>query len=186
MNKAHLEYCSSDEWAAALRRWIIPGALDGVELRAPVLEIGPGPGRTTEVLRTMAPGLVAIEIDGPLAASLSDRLSGDGVRVLRGDATALPFHAGAFRTVLSFTMLHHVPSAEEQDRLLAEAGRVLAPGGMFVGVDSLDSPEFRALHVDDICVPVDPATVEARLRRAGFSSVRAEPNPYVLQFHAAR
>jgi SAM-dependent methyltransferase len=147
-----------------------------------VLEIGPGPGRTTEVLRSMAPGLVAAEIDGMLASALASRLR--DVTVVRADATALPFGDGAFGTVLSFTMLHHVPSAAAQDRLLAEAAHVLAPGGVFTGVDSLDGPEFRALHVDDVCVPVDPATIEDRLRRAGFTSVRTEPNPYVVQFRA--
>jgi len=184
VNRAHLEYCSSDQWAESVRRWIIPGALGSMQLRAPVLEVGPGPGRTTEVLREMAPGLTAVEIDGPLAASLARRLGGADLHVTRGDGTALPFRDGAFATVLSFTMLHHVPSVDAQDRLLAEVARVLAPGGVFVGVDSLDSPEFRALHVDDVCVPVSPGTIEARLRRAGFSSVRAEPNPYVVQFHA--
>ena len=186
MNRAHLAYCSSDEWAEAVRRWIIPGALDGAALHAPVLEVGPGPGRTTDVLREMAPGLVALELDGPLAASLSRRLGGSALKVVRGDAKALPFRDGTLRTVLSFTMLHHVPSIAQQDRLLAEVARVLAPGGVLIGVDSLDSPEFRALHVDDICVPVDPGTIAARLTRAGFAAARVEPNPYVVQFQAAR
>jgi hypothetical protein len=48
---------------------------------------------------------------------------------------------------------------------------VLLPGAVVLGVDSLDGPAFRDLHVDDVCVPLDPATVEERLHRAGFQDV---------------
>jgi SAM-dependent methyltransferase len=81
-------------------------------------------------------------------------------------------------------MLHHVPTAAEQDQLFAEVARVLRPGGVLVGVDSLDSAEFRDLHVDDICNPIDPATLPDRLAGAGFHDVVVEVNPYVLQFRA--
>ena len=49
------------------------------------------------------------------------------------------------------TMLHHVPTVAAQDALLAEACRVLRPGGWFVGVDSLDDPGFRDFHAGDVC-----------------------------------
>jgi SAM-dependent methyltransferase len=154
-----------------------------------VLEIGPGPGRTTDVLREMAPRLTAVEIDVELAEALRARMAatavaGRSVEVVQGDATALPFPDGRFSTALSFTMLHHVPSIAEQDRLFAEVRRVLRPGGTFVGVDSKDSDEFRGMHVDDICVPLDPGTLEERLRSAGFAEARLEPNEYVIQFRA--
>jgi ubiquinone/menaquinone biosynthesis C-methylase UbiE len=184
MNNAHLVFCSSDEWADACKKWIIPGALANVQLGDDVLEIGPGPGRTTDLLREMAPRLTAVEIDKDLAAQLSARLAGTNVEVVNADATSLPFPNGRFSAALSFTMLHHVPSVEEQDRLFAEAARVLQPGSVFAGVDSLDTPEFRALHVDDVCVPLIPDELAGRLSRAGFSEVRVEPNPYVLQFWA--
>jgi hypothetical protein len=83
-------------------------------------------------------------------------------------------------------MLHHVPTPEAQDKLLAEVARVLRKGATFAGVDSLDSPEFRAMHVDDICVPIPPEGFAERLKNAGFSEVHVEPNPYVVQFRAVR
>jgi ubiquinone/menaquinone biosynthesis C-methylase UbiE len=184
MNKAHLVFCSSDEWADACKKWIIPGALANVELGDDVLEIGPGPGRTTDLLRQMAPRLTAVEIDEQLAAELSARLAGTNVEVVNASATSLPFPDGRFSAALSFTMLHHVPSPEEQDVLFAEAARVLRPGSVFAGVDSHDTPEFRALHVDDICVPLVPGELAERLTRAGFSDVKVDPNPYVIQFWA--
>jgi SAM-dependent methyltransferase len=184
MNEAHLKLCASDEWADAVRRWIIPGALEGIDPGDDVLEVGPGPGRTTEVLRAMTRRLTALEIDADLARGLGVRLGDATVGVVRGDGTALPFAGGRFTAALSFTMLHHVPSPAQQDLLLAEVRRVLRPGGVLAGVDSLDSADFRALHVDDICVPLDPATLEARLGGAGFSDVRVDVNPYVVQFRA--
>jgi hypothetical protein len=45
------------------------------------------------------------------------------VEVAEADATAMPFPDGSFSAVLSFTMLHHVPSVTLQDQLLAEAWR---------------------------------------------------------------
>jgi SAM-dependent methyltransferase len=81
-------------------------------------------------------------------------------------------------------MLHHVPTIELQNKLFAEVARVLRPGGTLAGVDSHDGEPFRAMHVDDICVPLDPKTLESRLLAAGFKSARVFPNEYVIQFHA--
>jgi ubiquinone/menaquinone biosynthesis C-methylase UbiE len=111
-------------------------------------------------------------------------MAGTNVTVVEADATALPFPDAHFSSALSFTMLHHVPTPELQDRLFAEVRRVVRPGGIFVGVDSLDSEDFRKLHIDDICVPVPPETVAERLRAAGFLKVDVLPNEYVMQFHA--
>ena len=184
MNALHLKLCSSDEWAESVKKWIIPGALEGVTLGDDVLEVGPGPGRTTDILRHMTARLTAVEIDHDLAEALRARMTGTNVEVVEADATALPFPDKRFTAALSFTMLHHVPSPEQQDQLFAQVARVLQRGGTFAGVDSKDSPEFRGLHVDDICVPLVPDELEARLRRAGFAEATVDVNPYVIQFRA--
>ncbi len=184
MNALHLKLCSSDEWAESVKKWIIPGALEGVTLGDDVLEVGPGPGRTTDILRHMTARLTAVEIDPDLAEALRVRMAGTNVEVAEADATALPFPDKRFTAALSFTMLHHVPSPEQQDQLFAQVARVLQPGGTFAGVDSKDSPEFRGLHVDDICVPLVPDELADRLKRAGFSEATVDVNPYVIQFRA--
>jgi ubiquinone/menaquinone biosynthesis C-methylase UbiE len=181
----HLKLCSSDEWAESVKKWIIPGALEGVTLGDDVLEVGPGPGRTTDILRHMTARLTAVEIDPDLAEALRVRMAGTNVEVIEADATALPFPDKRFTAALSFTMLHHVPSPEQQDQLFAQVARVLQAGGTFAGVDSKDSPEFRDLHVDDICVPLVPDSLADRLKRAGFSVVDVDVNPYVIQFRAS-
>jgi SAM-dependent methyltransferase len=184
VNEKHLELCSGAEWAKAVRQWIIPWVLDDLDPGDDVLEIGPGPGRTTEVLCDLVPRLTAIEIDPSLAASLARRMAANRVQVVQGDATGLPWDGGRFSAVLSFTMLHHLPSPAHQDRLFAEAARVLRPGGVLAGTDSLDGEEFRALHVGDICVPVEPAGLAGRLEEAGFGQVEVEVNQYGVRFRA--
>jgi SAM-dependent methyltransferase len=184
VNEVHLQICGGDEWAETVERFIIPWTLEGLELGDDVLEVGPGPGRTTDVLRGMTPRLTAAEVDADLAARLAERLAGTGVEVVHADATRMPFAAGRFSAALSFTMLHHVPSAALQDELFAEVARVLRPGGFLAGIDSLDSEDFRALHVDDVCVPVDPDQLAERLTAAGFAGAAVEVNEFAVRFRA--
>jgi ubiquinone/menaquinone biosynthesis C-methylase UbiE len=184
MNKKHLELCSADDWADTVKRYIIPWTLEGIELGDDVLEVGPGPGRTTEVIREMTEKLTAVEVDNDLAVALAGRMVGSNVTVVHADATKMPLPSDRFSAALSFTMLHHVPTPELQDALFAEVARVLRPGGTFAGVDSFDTPDWRELHIDDTCVPVPPETLRDRLLRAGFSEAQVDVNPYQLRFRA--
>ena len=163
---------------------MLPWALDGVELGHELLEVGPGPGLTTDLLRPRVAGMTAIEIDQALARSLAARLGGSNVKVVLGDATAMPFGDAQFSGVVSFTMLHHVPSANLQDRLLREVRRVLKPGGMFAGMDSRQSIGMRLLHIHDTLVPINPDTFNARLEAAGFQDVFIQANAHAFRFHA--
>ena len=86
----------------------------------------------------------------------------------------MPFADGSFSGVVSFTMLHHVPSAALQDRLLSEARRVLRPGGVFAGFDGVGSFLFRLIHIGDTYNPVAPDTLGRRLQAAGFADVAVE------------
>jgi SAM-dependent methyltransferase len=172
MNKAHLELCGSEKWAEHLRADVLPWVFETMDTLVDLLEIGPGPGATTELLRHQVDRITAVESDPELAARLATRFADDaGIEVHHADATALPFPDARFSAAASFTMLHHVPSAELQDRLFAEVARVLRPGGVFFGTDSLDGPGFRRLHEGDTCTPVDPLTLDSRLQHAGFTAV---------------
>ncbi len=73
-----------------MRDEIVPGDLQGVELGDDVLEIGPGPGVTTDVLRSRVPRLTAIEIEARLAESLRARLPSERIEVVTGDAASSP------------------------------------------------------------------------------------------------
>jgi ubiquinone/menaquinone biosynthesis C-methylase UbiE len=171
VNQAHLALCASPEWATFVEDELLPWALDGADLGSDVLEVGAGPGLTTDVLRGRVARLTAVEVDQTLARSLRRRLRGTNVEVCHADATALPFAAGRFSAATCFTMLHHVPSVPLQDRLLAEVRRVLRSGGRLVGTDSSASEALAGLHDSDTYVPVDPLTLGARLEAAGFTDV---------------
>src|SRR5215467_559251 len=112
MNQEHLRICSSVEWAATVENEILPWAVGDRDLGVDVLEVGPGPGLTTNLLANMVPKLTAVEVDPSLASALAERMRGSSVEVVHADATALPFEAGRFTGATCFTMLHHVPSAE--------------------------------------------------------------------------
>jgi SAM-dependent methyltransferase len=98
----------------------------------------------------------------------------------------MPFADGSFSGVAAFTMLHHVPSPATQDRLLAEARRVLRPGGVFAGFDGVGSFLFRLIHLGDTYVPVDPDTFARRLEAAGFVEVAVERGRGRFRFRATR
>ena len=170
MNLIHRWYCNSDRWARAVQEHMLPGVTRDLDLGDHLLEVGPGPGKTTDWLRERVPRMTAIEIDPKLAAALKTRMAGTNVTVVEGDATAMPFPDASFSAALSMTMLHHVPAAL-QDRLLAQVARVLRPGAMFAGTDSLPSFMWNLYHLFDDRNPVDPATFPGRLERAGFIDV---------------
>ena len=130
MNQSHLQLLASDDWRLLLKDYLLPfafGDRSHDDLGVDVLEIGPGPGLTTDLVRGDLVKLTAIELDPILARALSDRLTGTNVEVVEGDATVMPFESARFTGAMTFTMFHHVPTADLQDQLLGEIFRVLQP-----------------------------------------------------------
>lgn len=186
MNGVHRTICASRWWARGVERELVPWCLDGVELGEDVLEVGPGFGATTRVLARRPGRLTALELEERYCHRLEREL-GDGATVVQGDATELPFPDGVFSGAVCFTMLHHVPSPELQDRLLREVARVLRPGGVFAGTDSLGHGLlFKTIHIGDTLVPVDPHDLPDRLARAGLNDVRVDTSPRSLRFRARK
>ena len=64
------------------------------------------------------------------------------VRWKRGDAARLPFPDGSFEAV---TIVFGLRNCSDTEAVLAEAARVLKPGGVFLCMDSF-VPEFRAVR----------------------------------------
>jgi SAM-dependent methyltransferase len=171
VNQFHLDYCASPEWRQTLEEVILPEALRGVDLGPNVIEIGPGPGLTTDVLKKMTDRLTCVELDPDLAASLAERTHGSNVRVVCSDASSLEFPDRSFSGAASFHMLHHIETDETQNRVFAELARVLAPSGVLVAADGTYSEESEAFHADDVYNTIDPGELEPRLTNAGFRSV---------------
>lgn len=151
-----------------------------------MLEIGPGFGATTRSLIRRLRRLDVLELDGRYCERLAVQF-GSRVNVTCGNACAMPYPDGRFSAVLSFTMLHHVPSRELQDRVFSEVARVLAPGGTFAGTDSLGEGRlFKLIHVGDTLVPIDPHQLPARLKAAGLDEVEVKRADGSFRFRARR
>lgn len=171
MNENHARVCPSPEWAAHIQNDILPSLVQHADLGDDLLEIGPGPGAATEWLRHRVKRLTVLEIDEAAAAKLADRYAGSNVEVVIGDATTLSYPDGSFDSVGSFTMLHHVPTAALQNKILAETLRVLRPGGVLIASDSLASDGLHHFHEGDTYNPIDPGTVVSRLQTIGFGAL---------------
>ncbi len=164
-----------------MQRYALPWALEGIDLGNEVLEIGPGYGAATEVLQQRAGHLTCVESDSQLADRLRERF--DGALTLRcEDATAMSLPGESFDGAVCFTMLHHIRSTDLQNQLFAEVARVLRPGGVFAGTDSVGSRFMKLMHWFDTLVLVDPQTLSQRLTSAGFENVKVDVNPHAFRF----
>jgi ubiquinone/menaquinone biosynthesis C-methylase UbiE len=168
VNSAHNVLCSSGWWATRVRDKLIPFGLKDIDLGDEVLELGPGFGATTRLLVQRPGRLTAVELEPRYCEKLRREL-GDAATIRQGDATALPFEDEQFSAVVCFTMLHHIPIREQQDRAFAEVARVLAPGGTFAGTDSIGAGAiFKLIHIGETLLLIDPEELPARLLAAGF------------------
>ena len=171
MNENHAKLMPSPEWFAHIQDEVLPQATAGVTLGADVLELGPGWGAATQWLQSRVGRLVAVEYEQESVDRMAEKYAGSNVEVLAGDAAALGYPDASFDTVATCTMLHHVPTRALQDTVLAEAFRVLRPGGTFLGSDSLPSDDLHQFHEGDTYNPVEPAAFLTRLQTVGFAAI---------------
>jgi SAM-dependent methyltransferase len=169
MNENHAILCASPEWAEHLESDVLAPLIATVDLGDEMLELGPGPGAATRWLRHRVKRLVALELDATAAARLADELAGTNVTVDVGDCTRAPYPDACFDSVAAFTMLHHLPTQELQFATLCEAFRLLRPGGVLVGADSLASQGLHDFHEGDTYNPIDPSRLLVFLQAAGFA-----------------
>jgi SAM-dependent methyltransferase len=186
VNAAHLEYLASPDWARKLETELLPWIERVADLGDDVLELGPGPGLTTDLLRGRTGRVTAVELDRDLAAGLARRLAGTNVDVIHADARDTGLSANRFSAVTCFSMLHHVPSAEAQDEVFTEIHRLLRPGAALVGTDSRDLDMIRSFHHDDIFNPLGDEAVAERLDKAGFVDVTVDVAEYEIRFLARK
>ena len=169
MNRFETWFCGSSYWRYLTRWQLLPWLVGGSKLGDHVLELGAGPGAATEELRRLAGRVTSLEYDHEFAARLGAHVIGTNASVIQGDAATLPFPDNTFTSAIAILMLHHLRSNGLQDRAFAEIGRVLRPGGVFLAFEIQDGWLNRIGHIRSTFVPLDPATVSARLTAAGFS-----------------
>ncbi len=169
---------TSPPYRLVARRVLVPWVLQGLVPTGEGLEVGAGGGAMTAQLLTAFPSLrmVATDYDDAMVAAARRVLAPFRERagVQRADAAGLPFGDGRFSFVVSAAMLHHVPAWESA---LAEAIRVLQPGGILTGYDLMDSAPARVLHFGEShdTQLLRPGQVEAALTRLPTAKVRVRP-----------
>ena len=102
MNENHLTFLASPAWAEQLSREVLPWIASAGELGDDVIEIGPGPGLSTDLLRERVAHVTAVEVDEQLASALKERLAGTNVDVLCGDGAATGLPADRFSAATAF------------------------------------------------------------------------------------
>ena len=126
--------------------------------------------RHPEVIR-----YVATDIDPAMVRLAERQLSsfGDRAEAREVDASGLPFDDATFDVVCSWLMLHHTI---EWEQVLADAVRVLKPGGKLVGYDLPDSLPGRVVHVvtRSRVRMISPDDLRAELITLGMSDVVVE------------
>jgi SAM-dependent methyltransferase len=186
VNPIHNVICASRPWRRRVDRKLVPWALEDLDLGTRVLEIGPGFGATTRSLVRRLRRLDVLELETRYCERLEAQF-GSRVNVTCGSAAAMPYPDAGFSAVVSFTMLHHIPSRELQDRVFSEVARVLIPGGTFAGTDSIGEGRlFKVIHLGDTLVPIDPQQLPARLEAAGLGEVEVQRADGSFRFRARK
>ena len=114
------------EFAIDVLRWLAPGT---------VLEVGVGTGLVAASVAAAGTPVFGVDVSPEMAKRAYARL---GPRLALGDARALPVRGACVDSVLFVMVLHvvvDVPAA------LAEAARVLRPGGRVVTIHAAPEPE---------------------------------------------
>ncbi|MDO5504739.1 MAG: metalloregulator ArsR/SmtB family transcription factor [Pseudoxanthomonas suwonensis] len=105
-----------------------------------VLDIASGDGVLAELLAPHAGRYVCVDASPRVVAAAAERLRGHAnVEVLEGDMHALPFEDAAFDLVV---LMHALTYADKPAQAVAEAARVLRPGGRLL-LSSLARHEHR-------------------------------------------
>ena len=126
---------------ATFRGRLCAQVLDGLAPGAAVVDVGCGTGTLAIALAAAGAGVIGVDGDPEVLALAHAKPGADAVQWRKGTATALPLPGASAERVVMSLLLHHL-GADAKRTALAEAVRVLRPGGR--------------LHVADWGRPRDP------------------------------
>jgi ubiquinone/menaquinone biosynthesis C-methylase UbiE/DNA-binding HxlR family transcriptional regulator len=169
-----------DELAGKFGRQYVPGrSWQGLAetflLLAPpivVADLGAGEGTVSQLLARRVRSVIAVDNSEKMVAfgsELARKHGVDNLEYRKGDLEALPIEDGAVDVALFSQSLHH---AQHPSRAIAEAHRILKPGGRIVVLDLLrhHREEARELYAD-LWLGFTEVEIRSLLRKTGFQNV---------------
>lgn len=154
----------------------ILGLLGLVDESWRVGDLGCGTGQLSELIAPFAGSVVAVDDSAAMIGAARRRLASfDNVVVRSGRLEALPIEDGSLDVALMFLVLHYVV---EPELALAEAHRVLRPGGRLILVDMMPHDRQELLHdMGHVWRGFSEEQLSELLQAAGFPGVRYHPLP---------
>jgi ubiquinone/menaquinone biosynthesis C-methylase UbiE len=134
-------------------------------------DLGCGTGTVSAALAPFVARVVAVDGSAAMLQAAKKRLQGvDNIDLRRGELESLPIDDARLDAATLMLVLHHVP---EPERALAEASRVLKPGGRIVLVDMLphDRESYRQ-QMGHVWLGFSDEHVRRLLTGTGFEDVR--------------
>jgi len=189
---------ASAEGFGELTTQCVEQLLNGARAKAGsnLLDVACGPGFVAEAALKHDCKVVGMDISDAMLELARARCDGKPVQFVAGDAQAMPFADESFDCVAANFCILHLP---EPEHFLAEAFRVLKPGGTVaftvwqappatLGFDIVLGA-VRAEGNPDVPLPTGPpffafadsAHSEAALTRAGFTEALLESAPQTLR-----
>jgi ArsR family transcriptional regulator len=137
-----------------------------------IADLGAGEGSFALLLSQRAARVIAVDSSARMIEVGREQAARHGVKNVeyrQGDMEEVPIGAGEVDLVFFSQSLHH---ALHPERALAEAARILTPGGRVVVLDLLKHrfEEAREMYADE-WLGFSEAELEAMLESAGFANV---------------
>jgi ArsR family transcriptional regulator len=146
----------------------VAGLLDD---RWTVGDLGCGTGQLASTLAPFVTRVIAVDRSGEMLQAARRRLRDfANVEIRRGDLEALPIETGTLDAATLILVLHHTP---EPGAVLADAARVLRPGGTLLITDMFphDREEYRQ-QMGHVWLGFGEEQTRRLMAGAGFEHVR--------------
>ncbi|WP_437606057.1 metalloregulator ArsR/SmtB family transcription factor [Sorangium sp. So ce834] len=180
-------YSPGRTWEASLR------GLLGLMSLGDVLDIASGDGALAELVAPRCRAMTCLDASETVIEAARLRLARLGnVRFARGDMHELPFEAASFDQVM---LMNCLTFARSPARAVAEAARVLRPGGALAGVTlKAHRHEIAAVTYSHVRFGFEPRELRAMLEAAGLvvdacdvtSREKRPPHFEVISIHARK
>jgi len=139
-------------------------------------DLGCGTGQVSAALAPFVDRVIAVDSSAAMLHAAKRRLMGlENVELRRGELEALPVDDARLDAAALMLVLHHVP---EPGKAIAEAARVLRPGGRILVEDMLphDREGYRQ-QMGHVWLGFSEEHTGRLLADAGFSRIRIVPVP---------